>query len=314
VTVGGGSGRRRSFAAIGQSALWRSAPPGRSMTDEQGGTFTRTEIIVSLPLTTPSSSSFPEPAQAERQRRARHAEPGEAPRQQSISVRAVDAEAPATHKSRRGRCRSTIPRPGRVRHPTRRGPQEALGTAASGPLRRSRVPGRHPTGGGSTANRPPGWCAPPPPERHRRRLASAGQTVPRPTPRWSSTPRQQGAPAIRTRSTSMCGRPCSQCGFPVAGFRRLERGAWSDECAGRRRSDAFIAGVWKGVRWAQSCVDSRGSDLRVSATRHPPAHEPPSAAGASPRPSAQGAGVARRLKACRRSRMAGTFRSPSGVR
>jgi len=182
------------------------------------------------------------PAQAERRRRAGHDESVEAPRQRSISVRAVDAEAPATHKSRRGRCRSTIPRRGRARHPTRRGPPEALGTAASGPLRRSRVPGRHPTGGGSTANRPQGWCAPPPPERHRRRLASEGQTVPRPTPRWSSTPRQQGALAIRTKSTSMCDRSYSKCGLPVTRFRRPERGAWSDERAGRRRYDASPLG------------------------------------------------------------------------
>ena len=45
---------------------------------------------------------------------------------------------------------------------------------------------------------------------------------------------------LTQRSTSMCGRPCSHCGFPVAGFRRLERGALSDECAGSRRYDALV--------------------------------------------------------------------------
>ncbi len=53
---------------------------------------------------------------------------------------------------------------------------------------------------------------------------------------------------LAQRSTSMCGRPCSQCGFPFAGFRRLERGALSDECAGRRRYDAPDARVHAGER------------------------------------------------------------------
>ncbi len=158
-------------------------------------------------------------APGERRHPVRHAEPGQVPRPRSRPVQGEGGEAPATHGSRPGRCRSTGPRLGQARRPMRPGRRAVPGIAPSGALRRSRVPRRRPTDAGSTASRPPGWCVLPPRERHRRHPASAGQTALRPTPRWSSTPQRQGAPDVRPRSTAGVGATPSHAALhrPIRG-------------------------------------------------------------------------------------------------